>query len=189
MKYRIGWITVSGLALVLAAIGCERFTGGGWIVSPGDATKKATFGLELNCVEGDFDSEADAPDARLSGHLTFHDHGTLVPDTKGRPKQLAFQASVEDLLSELSLDTIPDTSCDDLDELFAGAFGFDGYAALYTPQPASLGDPGFAVIGIEDNGKQGPDKGDVISVYLLGGAFDGYTATGELQGGQITLHQ
>lgn len=186
MKGKKALAAISGMALLFGTSGCETFTGGGWIVSPGDSTKKATFGLQLKCQEGDFDLEGDFPDARLSGHLTFHDHGTYVPDSKGKPKNLAFKASVDELLGG---EFAEDISCDELDELAIQELGFDAYLAAYFPQPPTLGEPGLALIHLEDNGKQGPDKGDRIAVELIDGAFDGYFAQGEIQGGQITLHQ
>lgn len=186
MNGRKGLAAISGMTLLFATSGCETFTGGGWIVSPGDDTKKATFGLQLRCTEGDFDAQGDFPDARLTGHLTFHDHGTSVPDAKGKPKNLAFKASVDELLGG---DFAEDISCDDLDQIAIDGLGFDAYLAVYTPQPPTLGEPGLALIHVEDNGKQGPSKGDVIFVALEGGAFAGYVAGGEIQGGQITLHQ
>jgi hypothetical protein len=190
MKRRTAVAAISSISLLVAALGCEVFTGGGWIVSPGDSAKKATFGLQLKCTEGDFDLDADDPDARVSGDFTFHDHGTLVPDEKSKLKQLAFKANFGELVQLVFPDGfVEDSSCDDLDQAFIDEFAFDGYVAIYNPQPAALGEPGLLLLHVEDNGKQGPDKGDFLYVTLIDGAFNGYSAAGEIQGGQITLHQ
>lgn len=62
--------TVRFLAIVTVAVmatACGTSSGGGWIPSAADPTKKANFGFEYTC---------DSSTNRIQGHLVYHDHGT-----------------------------------------------------------------------------------------------------------------
>ena len=54
------------VAVAVMAAACGSASGGGWIPSAVDPTKKATFGFAYTC---------DASTNHLQGHLEYHDHG------------------------------------------------------------------------------------------------------------------
>ncbi len=55
----------------------------------------------------------------------------------------------------------------------------------YRPRPR--GSSGQVTIVFHDGGANGPNKGDTVSVSIVGGAFDGYTHAGPLRGGNVTF--
>jgi len=158
---------LSIFALVLT--GCEDFSGGGWIPALRDPSARATFGFSLHCsnTEGG---------VAFTGSFEFHDHSVTVPRPNGQQAKLAIHG--------LLPSAVPGTSCEALDAVFgAGVF-----LGTYTPQPPNLGPGGSFILQVQDNGKKGPSKEDVINVLLIGGVFDGYSNIGTLGGGQITQH-
>ncbi len=49
------------------------------------------------------------------------------------------------------------------------------------------GASGQVTLTFHDSGARGPNKGDTVSVVITGGAFDGYSHSGTLQGGNVTF--
>jgi hypothetical protein len=152
------------VAVALALTSCENATGGGWIPALNDPGAKATFGFTMHCKD-----DADGI-ATVTGSLEFHDPSVTMTAPNGKPMSLGIHG-VTDAFSPLS--------CSTLD-----VFGNGPYRGTYTPQPATLGAGGSFTLSIQDNGTKGPD---VLSLALVGDVFGGYSNSGTLGGGQITV--
>lgn len=151
-------LAVSIVLVALGLAGCPPYSGGGWIYSQAGEDAKATFGFDLNCEEGS-----------TSGYLQYRDHGVQYTGADGKERSLGFHGEVTPTAANCSGE-------------------FDGwYAGTYTPQPPKMGEGGSFLVIVTDNGEVGPDKEDTIWVQLTGGVFDGYSHSGTLQGGNITL--
>ena len=174
------------IAILACLAGCDTVTGGGWIISAGDPAKKATFGLTMSCT--------DVPGGVIwQGTIEYHDQFKTWPDSKGKLRPLALNASVNWNDINFGGQPFPGT-CAGYDTLGAEAgfvlFGWTSgttYTAPYIPQPQTLGPGGTLWINVQDIGKKGPDKGDVLSIVVTDGLYAGYTNTGVLQGGNITV--
>jgi hypothetical protein len=163
------------LGLVAAAVilsGCTIISadGGGWM--PGAENGKASFGFDIWCNY--------ATD-RLNGTWVYQDkksginaHGTLT-DTGGGWIKPFFGSPYE-----TGLHCSPQ-------------FGsYDSEAGLHLVyQTRSCGhgvcDSGFAYVRLDDDGQQGPDKGDELKVEFWTGPYAGYENWGTLLGGQLTV--
>ena len=60
-----------------------------------------------------------------------------------------------------------------------------GIVGNYQPRPKGDGGAFYAIA--TDTGVTGPDKGDTLEVWLVGGEFDGYHFFGTLDGGNLTV--
>jgi hypothetical protein len=110
-----------------------------------------------------FSVYCDFPDAL--GEVQYNDHGAGVQ----------FHSSAQ----------LPVSWKDDDTVCFIDSWtGFGCLEAPYRPQPK--GEPGILKLCVDDGGATGPDKMDWVTVNLYGGAFDGYSNCGWLQGGNIT---
>jgi len=168
IKRILGGVGLFMLVLVLTS--CEDFTGGGWIVSASDPNRKAHFGFIFHC-----ENLGDGA-VGIRGSLQYND---TVTDQNGKPQKLSFHGVPNALVIG------PGASC----ELFDAIFGDGRYTGDYTPQPQNLGAGGTFDIQIQDLGQKGPSKEDIFTISLSGGVFNGYSNSGTLEGGQITLHQ
>lgn len=164
--------------LLLPAMGCEHWSGGGWIYSAIGTEAKATMGFNFDCQDTAVNEVA------IHANFQYQDHGVTVTAPNGKERKLAFHGQFDETISEEGV------SCENLDAWFMDVFGADGFLVEYQPQPPTMGEGGAALILLEDSGQQGaPPKADGIWIILEEGVFDGYENLGFLQGGQITLHQ
>lgn len=75
----------------------------------------------------------------------------------------------------VSIKAVDVTGCDDVGTL----------EGTYRPSPK--GDGGAFTITLVDTGETGPSKGDTVTISLTGGLHDGYSHSGVLQGGNVTV--
>lgn len=163
-------------AAILALSGCKDFTLGGQILGA-DLVTPAHFGGNFHC-----DDSSDL--AFLTGQFQYRDPSFTKEDSRGKERSLQIHVSLNDVAG---FPVFSFASCEEADDFLSQFFG-EGYRADYCPQPKKLGACGEATILIEDVGQQGPDKGDIISIELAGGFWDGYVNGGPLLKGQITNH-
>ena len=170
----ISWrsLQLVGLAsLTLVLTSCEQVSGGGWIVSAADPTKKATFGMALSCTDS-------SSGAVLNGNFEYHDMSFTATTPDGKQQKLGIHG-----VPVFAGSPIPGSTCSGLDSIFPFA---GTYLGTYTTQPA-VGPGGAFVVIVVDNGAKGPSKDDQIFVTLSGGLFSGYTNVGTLGGGNLTV--
>jgi len=159
------------LTLVLPS--CFDATGGGWIVSASDPNRKAHFGFSFHCTDEDGATV-------VRGNLQYNDKAYTVTAENGNPQKLSIHGVMRAVISGPPFLS----SCANLQRFFGGHYSGD-----YVPQPQTLGPGGTFDLQIEDLGQQGPSKEDVLTLTLSGGVFGGYSNSGTLEGGQITVHQ
>lgn len=161
LKRVLGVISMGLLAIVLS--GCAgKYTGGGWIPSAQDATKKATFGGIVSGVDTDGDLFADS----YSGQWQYHD------------KAAGVNFHVDEVQGGVDL------GIDPIVLLPIGVF-----TGHYTAQPASLGE-GEVVVALGDLNEDSLfGTGDLVIVTVQTGPFAGYRNTQTVGGGNITLHK
>ncbi len=164
-------LSVGLLMLTLVLPSCFDATGGGWIVSASDPNRKAHFGFSFHCTD-----EEGATVVR--GNLQYNDKAYTVTAENGKPQGLSIKGALFDVIFGP-----PPLSCAFLQSFFGGRYSGD-----YLPQPQTLGPGGTFELQIEDLGQQGPSKEDVLTLSLTGGVFGGYSNSGTLEGGQITVH-
>lgn len=176
-------LVIAATAMIVALAGCVDISGGGWIPSITEGYK-ATFGFNSTCT--------DTPDgAVLSGDIQYVDHGFILPNAKGKGNHpMAIHMSLDQFFQGEPLAE----TCLALDQLIwvelTGSLppaGVDGRIVEYCPQPSTGDDCGTAIVVVQDTGNNGPTKGDMFGIELTGGAFDGYSNSGELGGGNITV--
>lgn len=174
IKRALCFLGVSLMALGLSS--CETFTGGGWIESSTDSAKKATFGFNFHCTDT-------VDGVVITGDIQYQDKAYTVTAPNGRGAKLSVHAIADPT-------PLGGFTCEQLDELADEFLGDPTglYTGTYTPQPPNLGDGGFFELFVQDLGKQGPSKEDIIAIELFGGVFDGYANIGTLAGGQATMH-
>jgi len=162
------------VVFTVLSVGCESFTGGGWIVSKSGAPAKANFGFNLSCTN---DGQGGVV---VSGSVEYQDKGWLVTGADLMTRTLSLHATLDPLTLT--------TTCENLDALEQFLFGQSNvYFLSYVPQPPSVGPGGVVLIQPIDNGKAGPDSTDTLNIAVSTGAYSGYTNTGTLQGGNINL--
>ena len=173
------WIIVS-LLLSFAVTGCKKTSGGGWIPVDG-GNGKATFGYQASCANIAHPSIQDLFVGQVTGQFQYKDHVSKV----------AFHAVIDSI--PYNIDTAF-TSCEGMAVLLAEVGEQVGFplssfvmAGTYTPIPKNAGPGGQVTIGVADNIAVICDAGDAVSVVLNGGVYDGYTKSGCLAGGNLTV--
>ena len=174
------WIIVS-LLLSFAVTGCKKTSGGGWIPVDG-GNSKATFGYQASCANIAHPSNPDLFVGQVTGQFQYKDHGSNV----------AFHAVIDSI--PYNIDPAV-TSCEGMavllaeldDQGFGYALNSFGMMGTYTPIPKNAGPGGQVTIGVADNIAVICDAGDAVSVVLNGGVYDGYTKSGCLAGGNLTV--
>ena len=172
-------LTVSAVA-ILGITGCQKSSGGGWI--PLDNGKKATFGFQTNCKNVAYpigNPEEGLFVAHITGQFQFKDHADKL-SIHGVVDYIPYEGVI--------LGGAGGLSCEAL-KSFSDAFqpNVSSHTGTYTPQPKNAGEGGSMSI-IASDGVCGDDgTGDRIQVSLTGGLYDGYTAGGCLEGGNITV--
>jgi hypothetical protein len=161
MKLGQGLTLVAVSLVACSSIGCAgKYTGGGWIDSPGNPGKKANFGVNLHAEDKNGDGEVDS----VKGQLQYVDHGN----------GMTLHGVVDD---GYIIDQDGDPATPDIGQLFG----------TYTPKPN--GEPGYFDLWVYDGGDPGPSDGDWFDLILIGGEYDGYYTFGApVQGGNIKYH-
>ncbi len=163
------------VAFTVLSFGCESFTGGGWIASRGDPQARANFGFNLNCTDDV------SGGAVISGTVEYQDKGWLVTGADLKSRSLSLHATLDPLAT-------PNSKCEDWDALELALFSTSNvYFLNYVPQPPSVGPGGLISIQPVDNGKAGPDTSDTLTIVVGSGVYSGYSNTGTLQGGNISV--
>lgn len=175
LQVRIQLRRLCGVALMVTAAlivtGCHQVRGGGWIDSAAPASnEKATFGFTARCTEP---PEELLPVFFEVGEIEWADHGLDVQ----------FHGKVDPGAATLP---VLAESCKEahelLDVLTSGRFG--QLTGEYFPQPSGLA--GRFHLEVVDNDEPGID-GDEVTITLTGGQYNGYTNSGEIQGGNIQI--
>jgi len=160
---------------IFAASGCTIISvdGGGWMANKdGGGNGKATFGFDIRC---DFESN------RLNGTWVYQDkdaginaHGTLTDDSGG------WKGSYPTYVRETGLRCTPQ---------FGTEYDSAGLRLVYESRPCAGGvcEGGIGYVDLDDNGKQGPDKGDELAVEFLTGPYAGYENDQVIGGGQLNV--
>jgi len=161
MRTNLLLVSVTATALGLLA-GC-KVTGGGWLDSAVDPAKKATFAVTAECKNG-------ASVAR--GQFQYHDHGgPWGPNALTVAAHGVINAPFEGVCIQPPV------------------FPIGVFTGTYEPQPKKLGSGGTFTISVEDGGEPGPSNGDTFFVEFVGGVFDGYSNSGNINGGNIQVHE
>ncbi len=184
------------VASVLVLGACQA-TGGGFIVDPLDGGPvsvfegDAKFGFNFYC---EMDTTKKKPRAVITGEVTYHDQGVStidvpldadVPDSPVVPTdfpEIRLHGKVEPLI----VPNVP--SCADAVKGIQTAL-FEG---TYRPQEKTLrSQQGEFVIQVFDQGEPGGSQaeitGDSFSIELIGGAYNGYTRAGYIEGGNVQV--
>lgn len=171
LQVRIQVRRLCGVALLVTAAlvvtGCHQVRGGGWIQSAAPASnEKATFGFTARCTEREEEPFAvffEVGEIEWADHgLDYRFHGKVDPGTGALP-----------VLGE---------SCEEAHEFLGLGGRFGQLTGEYFPQPSGLA--GRFLLEVEDTGEPGIDR-DQVRITLTGGQYDGYSNTGEIQGGNI----
>ena len=181
---RPGW----PLAAVLV-LGACRATGGGFIGDPLDGGPvsvyqgDAEFGFTFNC---EMDLTKKRPRAVITGEIDYHDNpSSIVLDGDLEPTlfpEIRLHGTVEPLI----VPNVP--SCEDAVEGLPAAL-FEG---TYRPQVKTLrSQQGEFVVQVFDQGEPGSSQGEItgdsFSIELIGGAYNGYTRGGYIEGGNVQV--
>jgi hypothetical protein len=176
------------LAAVLV-LGACRATGGGFIGDPLEGGPvsvfqgDAEFGFDFTC---DMEVKKGRSRAVIRGEITYHDspssitlEGDLTPTAF---PEIRLHGTVEPLI-------VPRVaSCEEAVEGLPGA-AFEG---TYRPQEKALrSQQGEFVVQVFDQGEPGSSQGDItgdsFSIELIGGAYNGYTRGGYIEGGNVQV--
>jgi hypothetical protein len=181
---------IAGMALAaLLVLGACRATGGGYIGDPleggpvGVYQGDAEFGFSFSC---EMETTKKRPRAVITGEITYHDS----------PSAITFAGDVEPtLFPEIRLHgtveplIVPNvSSCEEAVEGLPAAL-FEG---TYRPQEKALRSlTGEFVVQVFDQDEPGTSQaeitGDSFSIELIGGAYNGYTRGGYIEGGNVQV--
>jgi hypothetical protein len=176
------------VASVLVLGACQA-TGGGFIGDPVDGGPvsvyqgDAEFGFTFYC---EMEVKRNLSRAVITGEITYHDSPSLI--TVGDDleptefPEIRLHGTVEPLI-------VPRVgSCEEAVEGLPGAL-FEG---TYRPQEKALrSQQGEFVVEVFDQGEPGSSQeeitGDGFSIQLFGGAYNGYTRAGYIEGGNVQV--
>ena len=183
------------LAAVLV-LGACRATGGGFIGDPLDGQPvgvyqgDAEFGFTFNC---EMDTTKKQSRAVITGQIDYHDDASTInvpvdPDVPDSPvvptvfPEIDLHGTVEPLI----VSNVP--SCEAAVEGLPAAL-FEG---TYRPQDRTLRNlRGEFVVQVFDQGEPGTSQGEItgdsFSIELIGGAYNGYTRAGYIEGGNVQV--
>jgi hypothetical protein len=157
----------------------DPLEGGPVSVFQGDAE----FGFTFDC---EMDTTKKRPRAVVTGEITYHDSpSSITLDDDLEPAlfpKIRLHGTVEPLI-------VPNVgSCEDAVEGLPAAL-FEG---TYRPQDRALRSlQGEFVVQVFDQGEpggsQGEITGDSFSIQLIGGAYNGYTRGGYIEGGNVQV--
>ena len=173
----------SAVAAVLVLGACQA-TGGGFIGDPLDGGPvsvyqgDAEFGFTFTC---EMDYTKKRPRAVITGEIDYHDDpSSIVLEGDLEPTvfpEIRLHGTVEPLI----VPNVP--SCEEAVEGLPAAL-FEG---TYRPQDKALRSlRGEFVVQVFDQGEPGTSQaeitGDSFSIELIGGAYNGYTRAGYIEG-------
>ena len=185
------------LATVLLLGACKA-SGGGYIGAPldgppGEYEGRAHFGFNFTC-------QVDRQDqVVIRGNLTYHDKGVSTIDVPVDPDDPSGPVVATEFPEIRLHGTVDPTSLDDATTCEEAAESFpDGalFEGSYRPQGPRSGIPddlseGRFIVQVFDQGEPGRTTdpafatGDGFSIELVGGAYNGYTRAGYIEGGNI----
>ena len=168
----------------LLVLGACRATGGGFIGDPLDGGPvsvyqgDAQFGFTFNC---EMDTTKKRPRAVIRGEIDYRDSGISTVGGIDFP-EIRLHGTVEPLI----VPNVP--SCAEAVEGIQTAL-FEG---TYRPQVKALrSQQGEFVVQVFDQGEPGSSQaeitGDSFSIELIGGAYNGYTRAGYIEGGNVQV--
>jgi hypothetical protein len=153
------------LSLAVLTTSCESFTGGGWIYSKAGQNAKATFGFTVTCTDDGVGGSS------VEGTMEYQDHGWTVGGGTLRLHGVLDQ-------------THANATCEQLDALETIFLKTNNlYSGTYVTQPPKAGAGGNFLFQVTDNGA----SGDTLGIVATSGLYSGYSNSGVLQGGNITL--
>jgi hypothetical protein len=183
------------VASVLVLGACQA-TGGGFIGDPLEGGPVAVyqgdaeFGFTFNC---EMDYTKKRPRAVITGEIDYHDDPSTIdvpvdPDIPDGPvvttvfPEIDLHGTVEPLI----VPNVP--SCEAAVEGLPAAL-FEG---TYRPQDRTLRNlRGEFVVQVFDQGEPGTSQGEItgdsFSIQLIGGAYNGYTRAGYIEGGNVQV--
>lgn len=188
MLRRVG---ASGLALAaMLTLGACRATGGGFL---GDVPLEgspvstfqgdADFGFNFNC---EMETTRKQSQAVIRGQITYHDSPSSITLPGGVAPTSFPEIRLNGTVEPLIVPNVP--SCADAVEGLPAAV-FEG---TYRPQDRALrSQQGEFVVQVFDQGEpsssQGVITGDSFAIELIGGAYNGYTRGGYIEGGNVQV--
>jgi hypothetical protein len=190
-------IGAAGLAVAAALVlGACQATGGGFIGDPldgglvADYEGDAQFGFTFSC---EMDYTKKKPRAVITGEIDYHDDASTIdlpldPELPDSPlvttafPEIDLHGTVEPLI----VPNVP--SCEAAVEGLPAAL-FEG---TYRPQDRTLRNlRGEFVVQVFDQGEPGTSQGEItgdsFSIQLIGGAYNGYTRAGYIEGGNVQV--
>lgn len=159
---RVAGFVVLGLALVACFTQGASVSGGGW-GSSRSGEGKANFGFSIKC-----DEAADT----VAGHFVYHDKDAGLPW-----ETVNIKGIVDISITDLECEEIPASTS------FGGIYTAQGNKACKALDNCS----GIFTMSVTDSGAQGADKGDSLSIALVGGVYDGYENSGPVEGGNLKV--
>jgi len=185
-------IGAAGVALAaVVTLGACNGTGGGYVGTPLDGgpvgvfQTRADFGFNFTC-----EMNTTAKKAVIKGEITYHDSPSTI-DAVPFP-EIRLHGTVEPI-EIFNVETCADAEAGLFDDYnpFPGVPAAQ-FAGTYRPQDATLRAlPGKFSVLVGDQGEpghpQGDFDGDLFSIELIDGAYNGYTRGGYIEGGNIQV--
>jgi hypothetical protein len=181
---------VAGMALAaVLVLGACRATGGGYVGDSLDGQPigvyqgDAEFGFDFSCA---MDTTKKKPRAVITGEITYHDSPSSITLEGDLQPTLFPEIRLHGTVEPLIVPNVP--SCEEAVEGLPAAL-FEG---TYRPQERALrSQRGEFVVQVFDQGEPGSSQaeitGDSFSIELIGGAYNGYTRGGYIEGGNVQV--
>ena len=183
-------VGAAGLAAAtLLVLGACRADGGGFIGDPLEGGPvsvfqgDAEFGFTFSC---EMEVKKNRPRAVIRGEITYHDSPSSITLEGGLEPTLFPEIRLHGTVEPLIVPKVP--SCVEAVEGLPAAL-FEG---TYRPQDKALRSlQGEFVVQVFDQGEPGRSQeeitGDSFSIELIGGAYNGYTRGGYIEGGNVQV--
>jgi hypothetical protein len=183
-------VGAAGLALAaMLVLGACRATGGGYIGEPLEGGPvsvyqgDAEFGFDFTC---EMDTTKKKPRAVIRGEITYHDSPSSIILEGHLEPTLFPEIRLHGTVEPLIVPNVP--SCEEAVEGLPAAL-FEG---TYRPQDRALrSQRGEFVVQVFDQGEPGSSQGEItgdsFSIELIGGAYNGYTRGGYIEGGNVQV--
>ena len=184
-------VGAAGLAVAsVLVLGACQATGGGFIGDPFDGGPvsvyegDAEFGFTFYC---NMEVKKGKPRAVITGEIDYHDDPSSIVLDEGDLEPTVFPAiRLHGTVEPLIVPNVP--SCDAAVEGLSAAV-FEG---TYRPQERTLrNQQGEFVVQVFDQGEPGSSQGEItgdsFAIELIGGAYNGYTRAGYIEGGNVQV--
>jgi hypothetical protein len=183
-------VGAAGMAVAaVLVLGACQATGGGFIGDPLEGGPvsvyqgDAEFGFTFNC---EMDTTKKKPRAVITGEIDYHDSPSSIILEGDLEPTLFPEIKLHGTVEPLIVPNVP--SCEDAVEGLPAAL-FEG---TYRPQDRALRNlRGEFVVQVFDQGEPGSSQaeitGDSFSIELIGGAYNGYTRAGYIEGGNVQV--